>query len=177
MWKEARKSWNQLLGNRRFVFVHDKPLDHFKLPDGMVVKRYERQSDLPPDELQKTLDELGPDYVFNWLETEFTNKGVFWQLFVDGECAAREWTRRGDHFNKWFVQLKDEDIVIFAVSTFPEWRGRGLCSLLTKCVITQERCRTGRAYIDVLRWNRASVRAFKKAGFKYIGSMKHYKEN
>ncbi len=104
--------------------------------------------------------------------SELEQNGIMWAAFLDKQLTGVLFTRRGIHFNRWFVKLQHDDIVIFRVRTYPEFRGQGIAPALMNYAINNSLASGDNAYIDCRVYNKPSIRSIEKAGFSLIATMK-----
>lgn len=73
--------------------------------------------------------------------------------------------RQGDRFASWYIELSDEDMVIYGVNTHKVARGQRLAARLSSGVATQMRKQGKRVLLDCKTWNVSARRSFEAAGF------------
>jgi len=153
------------------VFVCDAPADAAEAPDGLNIARYADLKEIPQQVLAELVDSHGPQFVDN-LRKELAGQAVLWVGLINGRIAGSLLTRLGCHITRWFVPLRDHDLIIFAVGTVPEYRGRGIAPTMMRHTMVTELEDDGRAFIDCKIWNKASIRSIQKAGFRWIATKK-----
>ncbi|MCC6907842.1 MAG: GNAT family N-acetyltransferase [Phycisphaerales bacterium] len=103
---------------------------------------------------------------------EMRQNAVMWVAFSNGDPVGMLFTRQGQHFARWFVDLNPDDIVIFRMRTYPEYRGRGIAPALMTHAIWSLCANGTRAFIDCRVYNQPSIRSILKSGFRRIATMK-----
>ena len=103
-------------------------------------------------------------------ESEFANRGTLWVGEIDGVVAATQWCVRGRDLPKWYIALKPSDIVIYAISTFDEFRGRGIQPAMMRYIIENEPRGDGDFYCDVFIWNTVALKNTEKVGYRRFAS-------
>ncbi|KJS28616.1 MAG: hypothetical protein VR64_23855 [Desulfatitalea sp. BRH_c12] len=95
-----------------------------------------------------------------------------WVGLVDGQISHRKFVRRGHDFKRWFVDLNEDDIVLFREQTYPGYRGRGIGPAVSRYLMNALLREGGKAYSDCNIHNMSSIRALQKNGFMRIATMK-----
>ena len=131
----------------------------------------EREEDIPSECLQQWVAYHGSG-ILERVRAEFQRHGVLWIAFIHGQFASRSWTRRGLHFTRWFVELREQDLVLFGTYTARQWRGRRVNPALNRAALARELREGERAYADCGEWNSSSIRALQRIGFRQIAVMK-----
>ena len=163
--RAVRKVWRHLARNRQYVFAYQEGAPTLPGPDSLRVERYVREQDIPKEYTEQLVAE-GISLLLPTWRRGFARHGVLWLGLIDGHVVAHQWTRLGMHIPRWYIPLRDEDVVIFAVGTLPRWRGRGICPAMMRHIIASEARGQGRAWVDCSEWNAPSIRAIEKAGFR-----------
>lgn len=164
-------TWRRLARNRNHVFVCDAPADPAGAPDGLNIARYADLKAIPEQVLAELVDSHGLPFMDN-LRKEVAGHAVLWVGLINGHIAGLRLTRLGGHITRWFVPLRDHDLIIFAVGTVTEYRGRGVAPTMMRHTMATELEGDGRAFIDCKIWNKTSLRCIKKAGFRWIATRK-----
>lgn len=86
-------------------------------------------------------------------------------LGSDGAALSYLLTRSGRTLSRWFIDLSDDDVVIYSVVTHPSARGRRLAPRLTATVAARLNTEGKRVLLDCKTWNGSAHRAFAAAGF------------
>lgn len=170
VWYAARQVWRRLVQDRNHVYVFDAQSASSHLSDGFTVQRFDRLEAVPKGYvslLEKRIARYRPI-----MYSEFPDGGILWLGFVHQQLAACQWSRRGKHFSRWYLPLADDDVVIFGVVTFEEWRGQGLAPAMMQYIASRETGGKGRGYIDCKIWNASSIRAIEKAGFTRLTTLR-----
>ena len=163
--------WRRMFSNRNHIYVYEACGVVPALPAWLKVHRFERLADVPPSYMEALAAFRSPQYVRSAAE-ELSKNGVLWVAAVDDRAVASSVSRRGKYFRRWYLPLRDDDMVVFAGSTAPSARGRGvMAAMLVECFRRdcQGRCC---ALTDCKSWNRAAIRTIEKAGFRRIATMK-----
>lgn len=166
-----RATWRRIAQHRNHVFVYDPSARRVAGPIGMEVIRYTLHSDIPRPIREAMAREQG-DRSIDSDRWEMEHHAVLWVALVDGHFAGMSMSRRGCHYLKWFVPLRDCDVVIFRNWTAPAFRGQEVCPALMQRAFACEQAGDGRAYVDCKVYNKPSIRSIKKAGFRRIATMK-----
>jgi hypothetical protein len=169
----TRNSWRMTFRNKNHIYTLKKPTSDTKLPFNIRIEHYTKTSDMPSNTISQLEEEMG-QHVINWLDREFEQSATLWVGYIDDEYVVRQWTRFGMHFDKWFIELNDNDYVFFASGTIPKWRGNGLMPKLGNYIMRDPSYLEGNAYVDIKIWNSAAINARKKNGAKYVATMKPY---
>jgi len=168
--------WRRLFRNRHHLVVWDDTTVIPKDPSGMSVVCYEREADLPESFL-RILEQRQGQRGLDTLRSEFRNRGLLWLGVINDEPVGYLWTRRGSDFARWYVPLNDDDQVIFAMVTMPEWRGHGIAPTLMRHVVSNRPSEGSKVYGDIVVWNGASLHAAEKVGFRRFATMKPIRED
>lgn len=169
-----RTFWRKTFLNKNHIYTLQKPVKDIELPYGLIIKKYSCVEELPVETIDALKNEMG-SMVNNWLTEEFNKSATLWVGYINGEYVVRQWTRFGKDFDKWFIELNDEDYVFFASGTIPKWRGKGLMPRLGNYIMLERSYLNGDAYVDIKVWNKSAINARKKNGAKYVTTMKPYK--
>lgn len=170
VWKRFARYYNKLFRNRNYVFIHRGP---FQAPqtDFCEFRSYATYEEIPQEilyamELHSGAESLETD------RREIEQSAVLWVAICDTQPAGVLFTRRGRDFKRWFVPLEREDIVIFRMKTFPEFRGKGIAPALMSFAMRESLNPPDCAYIDCNIFNTPSIRSIAKVGFSQIATMK-----
>ena len=171
--ERARDAYRRIFLHRHIVFRLDPPPAPGRDVPGLVIHRHASEGDVQPELLRLLVDLRGPAFL-DMMRLEFDHRAVMWIGLLDGEFAAILFTRRGRYFKGWFVPIGPDDIVIFAMGTEAQFRGRGLSPAMMRHAINTELASTpgAKAWIDCAVWNAPSIRAIQKTGFQRVGVMK-----
>ena len=168
--RSAVSRWRKVVKPKHVVFSFEGEMRPSHRPD-VRVDRYASEDEVASEFIETIRGRQG-DRGLATLRAEFGRGSVLWVGWCGDSPATFLWTRRGDGFNRWFVSLESNDIVTFAMVTLPAHRGKGLAPFMMKHVIHAERGPGGRAMIDCAVWNKPSIRAISKAGYRPIAMMK-----
>lgn len=141
-----------------------------KRVEGMAVDRYERIEEVPA-RLWQAMDREEASSMRAHFADEFANHGVVWIGVIDGQMAASQWSALGRFRDGWFVDLKPDDIVIYAASTRNAFRGRGIHPAMIRHIIENERDGGVDVYADTQVWNNVARRNIEKAGYRAFAEM------
>lgn len=106
---------------------------------------------------------------------EIRRGGVPWLGTINGEPCSIIWSKKGRNLQKWYIRLEPDDLVLYAATTFPRYRGRGIHSAARLFVLANEPHRT--AYCDVAEWNTTAKKNIEKTGFVPIARKRKKKRN
>ncbi len=165
------RMYRRLFQHRNYVFVHKGPYNPETAPT-CKIEKYSSFAELPENVKKAFLSSGGHD-VMEINRVELENNAVLYVGYIDDKVAGVLFSRQGKYFKRWFVDLADNDIVLFRAKTYPEFRGRGICPTLIRYAMHDNLFNTSNfAYADCRVYNTASERAITKAGFQKIGVMK-----
>lgn len=99
---------------------------------------------------------------------ELAENAVLWIASMDGYVASFLFTRKGQYFKNWFLELRPDDVVLFRMRTTENYRGRGLAPSLMRHAMHNCVAPPARAFIDCRTYNKPSIRAIQKAGFQCV---------
>lgn len=94
--------------------------------------------------------------------------GCFAVLGNDGRALSYLLTRQGATLSRWFIDLSDDDVVIYSIVTHPSARGQRLAPRLTASVAARLKAEGRRVLLDCKTWNVSAHNAFAVAGFRPI---------
>ena len=129
---------------------------------------YSEWKQMPEDIKSTILEELDGQY---WGKEEWMELG--WRLWVgtvDQKLAILTWVREAGQCEDFFFPLSHDCALVWQTITVPQYRGKGLASLLYN-KIRRELFRRGysQLYVSCRKYNLASRKNIEKSGFKYIG--------
>ena len=99
---------------------------------------------------------------------ELDDNAILWAALVNGHVTATAFTRKGEHYHGWFLEIQPDDVVVFRLRTHPDFRGRGFAPSLIRHALHEIMDKPRRAYIDCRIYNKASIRCIEKSGFTYV---------
>ena len=166
-----RSAWRRLTCHRNHVFVHEGPVGCVELPPGLSVARFASWEDITREVQAGLLEYGGARHVAN-IRREMVDRAVLWIGLIAGQIVCVQMTRAGRDIAKWFVPLRDDDIIVFAVGTRMEYRGSGIAPAIIRHAMHRELGDNGKAHIDCKVWNKPAIRGFEKAGFRWIATMR-----
>lgn len=174
--REWVQVWRRLFRNRHHVYIWDETCAPPAEVSGLSVVGCECEADLPEDFL-RILEQRQGQRGLDTLRNEFRKRSILWLGTVDDEPVGYIWTRRGSGYSRWFIPLNDDDLVLFAMVTMPDWRGRGIAPALVRNLFSNRPSEESKLYGDIPVWNKASIRVSEKAGFRRFATMKPIPED
>ena len=169
--------WRATVDKGEWVFLYEtKRLSgsNADLPPSMRIDRYTRIEDVPRDYVEE-LARLkgGADVADGLLRKFFVHDGTLWIISHEGRYAGYQWTIVGGIDGTFFMPLTSQDVGIYAVETFPEFRGRGIYPVfLSEAVKQLAREGFQRVFIGCKVWNESSLQAQRKADARGLASAK-----
>ncbi len=160
------RNWNH-------IFVHKGPFEPLRSIACEFV-RYAHFEELP-DHVRAAIAHYGGRKILKMDQQEMEQSADIWIAIIDQQLAGVLFTRKGKKFRRWFVEIKDDDMVIFRMRTYPAFRGRGVAPSLMRYAMHHSLQGGHKAYIDCRVYNKPSIRAIQKAGFKQFATMKPIK--
>ncbi len=171
--RQALLLGKHLLGRKTVLVFAQCPLSNTApyAPDaakGLHIQRYDRYQDIP--EAQRAEICRNRKWFF-WDTREWLTKGGrLWIATVDGNVAALAWTFCGAHKPPWFLELRDDDSLIWWTVTLPRYRGRGIQSVLYSRMVHDCASRGSAClYVSCAEYNLSSMRVILRAGFAVVG--------
>jgi GNAT superfamily N-acetyltransferase len=171
--RRLTRYYRQWFCQQNYIFRHDGPFSREDRSD-CTFECYESFDKLPKEVKTDICADGGPSR----LETdklELSENAVIWIAFVDGRVATTVFTRKGKHFRRWFLELQQEDVVVFRLRTHPDFRGQGFAPSLIRYAVSVIADKAGSAYIDCRTYNKPSKRCIEKAGFTCVATKKTIK--
>ncbi|MDB6093009.1 MAG: GCN5-related N-acetyltransferase [Verrucomicrobia bacterium] len=106
------------------------------------------------------------------LETRFATGSELWMAEVNGRFAGFGWTIRGRTMEKHFFQLGPNEVHFFDFYVFPEFRGRGINTILLAQML-HDLGNEGvtRCHIECAAWNKAQIRSLGKTPFMFYAEV------
>jgi len=156
--------------SRNHVFVKHGPFEPVSDPPCEIV-RFDRFEDIPASLKEAFLAQEGQ----TGLATdrfEMDHGAIMWVGLVDGQLAHRKLIRYGKDFKRWFVDLKENDIVVFRANTYPNYRGLGIGPAISAHLMYSLLRNGGKVYTDCNVNNAPAIRATLKNGYEIIATMK-----
>lgn len=162
--------YQELFQKRNHVYVHQGPFRPVRSSFCEFVRYI--HFDQIPKSICEAIVRLEGMETLDMDRQELDQEATMWVALVDQNLASVLFTRRGCHFKHWFVELLNDDIVLFRVRTYPEHRGRGIASSLMRFAMHNSLKQGDRAFIDCRVHNKPSIRCIQKAAFNRIATMK-----
>lgn len=156
--------------HRNHIFVHTGPFLPVESSDVAFVA-FDRFDEIP-ERIREAMRSYSGDRALEMDRVELDHGATMWAAMLGGEPVGMLFLRRGRCFAKWFVPLCSDDLVIFRMRTYPEFRGRGIAPLLMKQAMHAMLDPGDKAYIDCRVYNTASIRSIEKAGFVRVAALK-----
>jgi hypothetical protein len=109
------------------------------------------------------------------LRQRFERNATLWLLEFEGKFCGFAWTIRGGHVDPYYFPLTRNDVLVFDVETFPEFRGKGIISEAI-CRIGSSLAQYGvrRLLIDTGVWNHAMQKGLTRTPFRQIGTCRKF---
>ena len=143
---------NTLLNKNQFFHVElaDLKNEAGALPAELSIKAKRKADDIARDELVRLVELRGEETIRKTLADSFSKGALLWLLKSQTTLAAICWSVAGRPIQPQAVPMTMEEIHIFDVETFPEFRGQGLAPRLVNAVLEELANQQGyrRAYID-----------------------------
>lgn len=166
--------WRNIFQNRTIIYYVDfqtLPDTIFDLPDNIIINRRQCAGEISGQEIQEILIQRGNNaelLEFTQLINERFNKGAqFWTIQYKNKFAGFLWSIRSKFVGPYYLPVKDNDVVILDIETFPKFRGLGLNPVLMNYSFNELKKEGAvRAYGMVKAWNKASINALAKTHFK-----------
>lgn len=135
---------------------------------GLAIRSYDHYQDIP--EAQRAEIRRNRKWFF-WDTREWLTKGGrLWIATINADVAALAWTFCDRRKPPWFLELRDNDSLIWWTVTLPRYRGRGIQKALYNQMVHDCASR-GAAYVYVscAKYNLSSTRVILSAGFVLLG--------
>ena len=168
-----RHYYRKMFCQKNYIFRYEGTCDPDKRED-CVIKSYTSFDQIP----EEVKDDIQSDGVNNRLEVdklELNDNATLWIVFVNNKVASTVFTRKGEYFKRWFLDLQKEDVIVFRLRTHPHFRGQGLAPSLIRYAISSTLEKPGYAYIDCRTYNTSSIHAIEKVGFIRVAVKKTIK--
>jgi len=178
----AQILWRSTLGSKVALFCHEPAEDERdapRQPEGHAVVRCRRREGLSESDAETLVAQRGRyrgrDAVERYLKARFIKGAELWLLKVNDRIACFVWSTRGAMVSPFYVPLTANDVVVFDIETFSEFRGRGFAGSLTAHVVAslaKEGAR--RFYMTVKLWNGPSLQALRKTKFNRVATARKF---
>ena len=166
----ARAAWNRVANHQQLVYElpRQRAVEfHAAAPDSARVETYTSIGQIPGSVLADLENELG-EQLLAQLEDTFRSGSTLFLVLYKGRAASILWARRGAPERRWYLPLGSSDVVLYGWHTSPEYRGLNLIGLAMQTAIAVGSATTDRFLADVKVWNKPSIRAMEKAGFRMV---------
>lgn len=169
--------WRTFLQKKTILFYTDlADFENMKidLPENVIIERKDCEDDIIPEDITKLTEQRGKyrgrGAVLHQMKERLRNGARLWLIRVDGHFAGFLWSMRSGTVAPFYFPLTNNDVVIFDIETFSEFRGRGLNPLLMNFTMYKLK-REGvlRFFICVNVWNKSSIHALRKTCFGKFG--------
>jgi ribosomal protein S18 acetylase RimI-like enzyme len=164
-WERIRR---RLVGDDSLVYRRDSSIQVDPVA-GLRVDRYDDWEQIDPATVESITSAAGISATKR-LETHSDDGNLLWVACLDERVAGYLLTVRGSQLDRWHVRIADDDLVVYSVVVFPEFRGRGIAPALVERVIAAEVIAGQHAFIDTKAWNTPAIRFIVKAGFQRVSS-------
>jgi hypothetical protein len=131
------------------------------------VQAYHSIEEIPVGFVNDLASEHGSELLPELVST-FGGGATLFLVLYDGRPASMLWAKRGRFVKRWYLPLADTDVVLYGWHTSPQYRGLNLIGLAMESAIGCFAAQTERFLADVKIWNKPSIRAMEKAGFRFV---------
>lgn len=138
------------------------------LIDSLTYQKYDYLDEVS-DYVKQSLHESSDNNQTNNLLL-FEEGATFWAVFFNKIFVGYWWSKSKKLIDPWYIPLNCNDIVFFAATIFPEWRGRSFSPIALNKIIKNEIPIGISVYLDVETWNESALKAWSKAGFTIVGT-------
>jgi GNAT superfamily N-acetyltransferase len=167
---QLRRRIGLLLPQRQIIFLFDAehsgadPL--VANSEGLTVRCFENAN-----EVSRNWAEISAGRTISFAEFSlpFGDHAVLWMAMQNDLPFGYLWTARARDLRHWHIALNPDDVVIYSVTVFAEYRGLGLAPAATRLVAERDWGADAGVYLDCAWWNTSAHRAFSKAGFRRVG--------
>lgn len=167
-----RQLWQSMFRNYNYIFVYEPTAPRVPVPQGFSMQRFGQVEEVPAALLQQLQGVLGEEEArMNLIAVKHCGC-VLWVALIDGEPAGVALSRRGEFIPYWFTPLGCNDLVLFRVYTASPHRGKGISPALSQSLLRRELVEGASAYWDCKVYNKPSIRAAQKVGFRIIAEMR-----
>lgn len=168
--RRLRSYYQNWFQRRNHIFVHKGPCA--LNPASSCEYRHFDNADTIPKKVWDAIEFYGGTKASATDRRELSQSAIMWTAFVNNQLAGVLFSRQGRFFKHWFVPLHDEDIVLFRMRTYPEFRGQGVAPSLLCHAISRLLSSGNKIYVDCRVYNAPAIRCIEKAGFVRIATMK-----
>jgi hypothetical protein len=166
----AWAAWNRVANHEQLVYElpRERAVEfQATAPDSARVERFMSIDHIPDGVLVELTNELG-DHLPAQIEATFRSGATLFLVLYQGRAASILWAKRGAAGRRWYLPLHSSDVVLYGWHTYPEYRGLNLIGLAMQSAIACFSATTDRFLADVKVWNKPSIRAMEKAGFRMV---------
>ena len=157
-------AWGRLFHGESIMFCFE--LNHIDfeavpLPAHITVERKKRMADISPDDMARVASVTSEQVVRRTLQERFEKGSDLWFAKIDGTIVTYRWNVRKTPLRRSerFFPLSDNDVYLYDIWTYKEFRGRNIAYYLDHYVLGQlKREGLERAFWAVYRWNKSSLR-------------------
>lgn len=142
--------------------------NEFNLPEGYELVRINDINQISDIHMQKIQNYIGNKYLINQLKSRLNLKGtILWFYIINKELVGFVWTIQGNYVAPYYIPILENDVVLFDVDVFPEYRGKGINPIFTNYILKKlKEIEIVRAFVTVAIWNKSSIRTLEKTDFK-----------
>lgn len=170
----GQTAWNRVARHRQLIYELPREVAnqfHAEAPASARVYRYRSIEEIPDDLVNHLTSEHGMHLVPELVGT-FKSGATLFLVVYDNRPVSMLWAKRGTSIKRWYLPLGESDVVLYGWHTSPEYRGLNLIGLAMETAIGGFSAQTERFLADVKIWNKPSIRAMEKAGFRFVSKAK-----
>jgi hypothetical protein len=170
----SQQAWRRAFAHRQLVYElarDSTATSPAELPAGARITRYRSIGELPKSMLSSLAADHGESFIEN-ARTTLEGGAILYILEMDDRPASFLWARSGALIPRWYVPLSAADMVLYGWFTLPEFRGTGLIRHAIARSMQDAPSEVRRFLADVRVWNKPSIRAMERVGFRYVTSAK-----
>ncbi len=169
---KLRRLIGPLIANQNVIYIWDRAkgsaVDQFDADQQFEVRRCAALDDIPVD-FWSYFRSAQPDTSQEEFLKPFLQRSILWIGVFNGRPVSHAWSvRRRDLGKEWYLTLRPDDIIVFAVVTWSGFRGRGFARILLHRLVAKESAGGNDVYLDTKHWNIMAQRSFEKAGFRRV---------
>jgi Acetyltransferase (GNAT) family len=136
-------------------------------PPGFQVRCSSDTNDIPTN-FWSALQAAQPNTTREEFIVPFAERSLLWIGAYGDAPVCYAWSTHGRDLKEWYIPLQPDDIVIFAVVTWPGSRGIGLARNIVQHIALVEGNDSVHIYLDTKEWNLSAQRSFERAGFRRV---------
>jgi hypothetical protein len=161
---------NRVINHQQLVFELPREVAgqyHAAAPASAQVLNYRSLAEIPCSFIDVLVDEHGLELKSDLVKT-FRGGATLFLVLYEGRPATMLWAKRGIYVTRWYLPLTESDVVLYGWHTSPQYRGMNLIGVAMESAIACFSGETNRFLADVKTWNKPSIRAMEKAGFRFL---------